>query len=65
MNELDKLASALESGLNQITVDPELARAARLPIERMLNFSAQQQRRVRSSGNIENDMELYQHVGAV
>lgn len=65
MNELDKLASALESGLNQITVDPALARAARLPIERMLNFSAQQQRRVRSSGNIENDMELYQHVGAV
>ncbi|NLB31745.1 MAG: quinolinate synthase NadA [Alcaligenaceae bacterium] len=65
MNDLAKIADALENGLNQITVEPVLAAAARKPIERMLDFSAKQQLRVQTSGDIENDMELFEHVGAV
>ncbi len=39
MNSLQKLASVLESGANEIRVDKELAERARRPIVRMLEFS--------------------------
>ena len=41
MNSLQGLAEVLESGANQIEVDPSLGQRARLPIDRMLSFTAQ------------------------
>lgn len=38
MNELDALASTLRNGDNEIEVDPELARKAMIPLQRMLDF---------------------------
>jgi quinolinate synthase len=40
MNSLRGLAEVLESGANQIQVDPVLGLRARLPIDRMLDFTA-------------------------
>lgn len=39
MNGVANLAAALESGTNEIQVDPAIAARARLPMERMLNFT--------------------------
>jgi quinolinate synthase len=40
MNGLANLAHALESGAGEIHVDPSLGLRARLPIDRMLDFTA-------------------------
>ncbi|MFT8274927.1 quinolinate synthase NadA [Kerstersia gyiorum] len=64
MNGLAGLANALEHGQGEITLEPALAQAARLPITRMLDFAAARQARVQASGDLEQDMELYSHVGA-
>lgn len=49
MNALDNLAETLEQGLNEVFVDPALAERAMLPLQRMLDFSAE--RRVAAKGN--------------
>ena len=38
MNDLDRLAYVLEHGGQEIHVDPELARRAMIPLQRMLDF---------------------------
>lgn len=43
MNSLENLCHVLETGSNQIYVPEDIAARARLPIERMLEFSRQQQ----------------------
>jgi quinolinate synthase len=40
MNSLQGLEAVLLSGANQIHVDPSLGLRARLPIDRMLDFTA-------------------------
>jgi quinolinate synthase len=40
MNSLAGLAQALETGVNEIDVDPAVGERARLPIDRMLSFTA-------------------------
>ena len=40
MNTLEDLAKTLESGTNEITVDPAVGERALQPLERMVNFSA-------------------------
>ncbi|MCH2567037.1 MAG: quinolinate synthase NadA [Pseudomonadales bacterium] len=40
MNTLEDLAKTLESGTNEITVDPTVGERALQPLERMVNFSA-------------------------
>lgn len=40
MNSLQNLQEVLESGTNEILVDPDLARRAAIPIRRMLDFAA-------------------------
>lgn len=40
MNALDNLASSLEDGSNEIFVDPQLGRQAVIPLQRMLEFNA-------------------------
>lgn len=42
MNHLHNLADSLESGANEIRVDPELGRRAMVPLQRMLDFRARQ-----------------------
>ncbi len=39
MNALENLAQALQSGANEIDVDPDLAARAQIPIRRMLDFA--------------------------
>ena len=41
MNGLDNLAEVLETGRNEIHIDPVIAQRAVLPIERMLEFARQ------------------------
>jgi quinolinate synthase len=57
MNGLAGVAQVLEKGLNQIHVDPALIPRARLPIDRMLAFTAAQK-----SGN--NPGALVPNIGA-
>ncbi len=63
MNGLANLAQVLESGANEILVDPETARLAYRPIDRMLAFAAARGARVRASGNQAKDSALFRHVG--
>ena len=57
MNGLAGLARVLETGCNEVQVDPELGRRARVPIDRMLAFTAQAK-----SGNAPGAM--VQKIGA-
>jgi quinolinate synthase len=63
MNGLANLAHALESGANEIHVDPETARLAYRPIDRMLAFAAGRHVNVRASGDLAKDAVLFQSVG--
>lgn len=51
MNGLLNLAYALESGKNEIHVDPEIGRRAKVPIVRMLDFARQAGLPTRGIGN--------------
>ena len=44
LNELDGILQVLQQGDQEIFVDPALAERAKLPLDRMLNFSAQLKR---------------------
>jgi len=46
MNSLDRLYESLLHGTNQVTVDRELAARAMVPLQRMLDFSAQNKLKV-------------------
>jgi len=41
MNALDNLVESLESGSNEVFVDPELGKRAMIPLQRMLDFAKQ------------------------
>lgn len=63
MNGLANLADTLEHGGNEIVLDPALGLRAKAPIDRMLDFAAHKQRRVKASGDLARDAALYAHVG--
>ncbi len=63
MNGLGNLAEVLETGENEIFVDPETGRRARLSIERMLNFAEGLNLNVVPSGNLAKDQDLYRKIG--
>jgi len=63
MNGLANLAAVLESGANQVIVDPAIAHRARVPIDRMLDFAAAKKRNVRASGDLARDGGLFEKVG--
>ena len=42
MNHLKNMMESLESGSNEVTVDPELGRRAMIPLQRMLDFRERQ-----------------------
>ena len=66
MNSLQGVEQALLHNLGAIELDAELGRAARKPIERMLQFAAahkQASQRVQASGELARDAALFQNFG--
>jgi quinolinate synthase len=63
MNALSNLAETLETGANEIHVDPQIGRRARLPIDRMLDFAANRNQAVKASGDLARDAALFANVG--
>ncbi len=63
MNALDNLAHVLETGSNEIHVDPEIGRQAHTCIDRMLTFAAAQKANVRPSGDLAKEQALFKGIG--
>ncbi|MGI4845756.1 MAG: quinolinate synthase NadA [Janthinobacterium lividum] len=63
MNGLKNLAEALETGANQVHVDPEIGRQAKRAIDRMLDFAAAKKAQALPSGALEQNATLFNGVG--
>lgn len=63
MNGLQNLADVLESGRNEIHVDPEIGRKATVCIDRMLDFAAAQKANVRPSSDLAKEQKLFSGIG--
>ncbi len=63
MNGLRNLAEVLETGRNEIHVDPEIGRKAYVCIDRMLDFAAKKKANVRPSGDLAKDQQLFSGIG--
>ena len=63
MNSLPGVERTLQQGSGAIELDAALGRAARKPIQRMLDFAAAQRQPVRASGELERDAALFQNFG--
>jgi quinolinate synthase len=63
MNGLQNLADVLESGKNEIFVDPEIGRQAKRSIDRMLDFAAAKKAKALPSGALEQNSQLFTGVG--
>ncbi|WP_292044263.1 quinolinate synthase NadA [Massilia sp. UBA6681] len=63
MNGLKNLAEALESGANEVHVDPEIGRQAKRAIDRMLDFAAAKKAQALPSGALEQNTKLFNGVG--
>ena len=64
MNGLQGIEQCLINNTGEITMTPELAAAARKPLQRMLDFAESQKQRVAASGDIVEDRALFANVGA-
>ena len=63
MNGLQNLADVLESAANEIHVDAETGRKARVCIDRMLDFAAARKAQVRPSSDLAKEQKLFSGVG--
>jgi len=63
MNGLKNLAEVLESGANEVHVDPEIGRQAKRAIDRMLDFAAAKKAQALPSGALEQNAPLFNGVG--
>ncbi|MHA2942807.1 quinolinate synthase NadA [Ralstonia mannitolilytica] len=63
MNALTNLAEVLETGRNEIHVDPATARQAVVCIDRMLDFAAREKAAVRPHGDLAANAQLFQGIG--
>jgi len=63
MNGLQNLLYVLETGSNEIHVDPAIGRKAVVCIDRMLDFAAQKKANVRPTGALENEQTLFAGIG--
>ncbi|EYS90542.1 MAG: quinolinate synthase NadA [Cupriavidus necator] len=63
MNALTNLAEVLETGRNEVHVDPVTGRQAVNCINRMLDFAAAQKRNVRPSADLAKEQALFQGIG--
>jgi len=64
MNGLKGIEQCLTQRSGEVLMTPELAVAAKKPLQRMLDFAEAQKQRVTSSGDIVKDRELFANVGA-
>ncbi|MFC5510004.1 quinolinate synthase NadA [Massilia jejuensis] len=63
MNGLKNLAEVLESGANEVWVDPAIGVQAVRAIDRMLDFAAARKAAALPSGALERNADLYANVG--
>ena len=63
MNGLQNLLHVLETGSNEIHVDPAVGKKAVVCIDRMLDFAAQKKANVRPTGTLENEQKLFAGIG--
>jgi quinolinate synthase len=63
MNGLQNLADVLESGKNEIHVDPEIGRQAKRAIDRMLDFAAAKKAKALPTGTLEQNAQMFSGVG--
>jgi quinolinate synthase len=63
MNGLKNLAEVLESGANEVFVDPEIGRQAVRSIDRMLDFAAAKKAQALPTGALEQNNNLFSNVG--
>jgi quinolinate synthase len=63
MNSLQNLADVLETGMNQVHVDPTIGQQAYHCIDRMLQFAAQRQAHVRPTADLAKESTLFSGVG--
>ena len=64
MNGLQGIEHCLTHQSGEILMTPELAAAARKPLQRMLDFAEAQKQRVAASGDLVKDRALFANVGA-
>ncbi len=63
MNGLKNLAEVLESGANEVHVEPEIGRQAKRAIDRMLDFAAARKAQAVPTGALEQNAKLFNGVG--
>ena len=63
MNGLKNLAEVLESGANEVFVDPAVGKEAVRAIDRMLDFAAAKKAKALPVGALENNTKLFSNVG--
>lgn len=63
MNGLQNLVDVLESGSNEIHVDPDIGRQAYVCIDRMLDFAAKLKANVRPGSDLSQEQKLFAGVG--
>lgn len=63
MNGLRNLLHVLETGENQIQVDPAIGQQAKRSIDRMLDFAAARKANVKASGDLAQDGKLFSGIG--
>jgi quinolinate synthase len=63
MNGLQNLVEVLESGRNEVHVDPEISRKAYGCIDRMLAFAAQKKANVRPGADLAKEERLFAGIG--
>jgi quinolinate synthase len=63
MNGLRNLADVLETGSNEIHVDPDIGRQAKRAIDRMLDFAAAKKAKALPSGPLEQEGALFKGIG--
>ncbi|HAR76816.1 MAG TPA: quinolinate synthase, partial [Psychrobacter sp.] len=64
MNGLQGIEQCLTHRSGEVLMTPELAIAAKKPLQRMLDFAESQKQRVAASGDIVKDRTLFANVGA-
>ncbi|MDO5767999.1 MAG: quinolinate synthase NadA [Psychrobacter sp.] len=64
MNGLKGIEQCLALGTSEIKLDHDLAARALLPLQRMLDFAAEQKRSVQASGDLVANRPLFAKVGA-
>jgi quinolinate synthase len=63
MNGLQNLLHVLETGANEIHVDPAVGSKAVVCIDRMLDFAAQKKAKAHPTGRLEDEQQLFAGIG--